>query len=290
MPASSQEHSAAPEARTLLVIAHPGHELRVHGWLEITRPEVWVITDGSGRTGCSRIDSTTRVLGATASAQGAVYGNMTDVDLYQAVLNREHKRFIALVDQLAGTMIDNNVECIAGDAREGYNPAHDICRLLINAAVALVKRKTNRKLLNYDFTLVSTPGDCPDELRARALFFDLDEAAFMRKIHAARNYPELQAEVESALNGSHAPTVAKDPHLVERLRTDYGVTQANSFRTECLRPVSANGANREDHQQPFYEEYGERQVRAGHYTDVLRYREHLLPLAAALDDYVERSS
>lgn len=288
MPAYSHEHSATPEARTLLVIAHPGHELRVHGWLEITRPEVWVITDGSGRTGCSRIDSTTRVLDATASAQGAVYGDMTDVDLYQAVLNREHARFIALVDQLAGTIIDNNIECIAGDAREGYNPAHDICRLLINAAVALVKRKTNRKLLNYDFALVSAPGDCPDELRARALFFDLDEAAFMRKISAARNYPELQAEVESALNGSHAPTMAKDPHLAERLRTDYGVTHANSFRIECLRPVTANG-EREDHQKPFYEEYGERQVRAGHYTDVLRYREHMLPLAAALDDYVERS-
>jgi hypothetical protein len=212
---------------------------------------------------------------------------MTDVDLYQAVLNGEHQRFIAIVDQLAGTIIANDVECIAGDAREGYNPAHDICRLLIDAAVALVKRNTNRKLLNYDFTLVSTPGDCPDELRARALFFDLDEAAFMRKISAARNYPELRAEVESALNGSHSPALAKDAQLAERLRTDYGVTQANSFRIECLRPVSANGAN---HQKPFYEEYGERQVRAGHYTDVLRYREHMLPLAAALDDYVERSS
>lgn len=287
MPAYSQDDSAAPEARTLLVIAHPGHELRVHGWLEITRPEVWVITDGSGRTGCSRINSTTRVLDATASAPGAIYGNMTDVDLYQAVLNGEHQRFIAIVDQLAGTIIANDVECIAGDAREGYNPAHDICRLLIDAAVALVKRNTNRKLLNYDFTLVSTPGDCPDELRARALFFDLDEAAFMRKISAARNYPELRAEVESALNGSHSPALAKDAQLAERLRTDYGVTQANSFRIECLRPVSANGAN---HQKPFYEEYGERQVRAGHYTDVLRYREHILPLAAALDDYVERSS
>lgn len=290
MPAYPQEDTAAPERRTLLVIAHPGHELRVHGWLETTRPEVWVLTDGSGRTGCSRIDSTTRVLEATGSAPGPIYGNMTDIDLYNAVLSRENKLFIEIVDRLANTVIQSKVECVAGDAQEGYNPAHDICRLIINAAATLVKRKTNREILNYDFTLVATPGYCPDELRARARFFNLDEAAFMRKIHAARNYPELQAEVESALNGSHTPALAKDSYLSERLRADYGVTQANNFRIECLRPVNANGAHLFHDQKPFYEEYGERKVRAGHYTDVLRYREHMLPLAVALDDYVERSS
>lgn len=292
MPAYPVKDSTAPEAgtRTLLVMAHPGHELRVHAWLETRRPEVWMLTDGSGRTGRSRIDSTTRVLEATGGVPGPVYGKMTDVDLYQAVLNFEHRRFTAIVDQLAATVIQNNVECVAGDAQEGYNPAHDICRLLINAAVNLVKRKTQREILNYDFTLVRTPDHCPDESRARALCLNLDEAAFARKISAARNYPELQAEVEAALNGSHNHALPNDPDLSERLRADYGVTQANCFRIECLRPVNSNGANPFHQQKPFYEEYGERQVKAGHYTDVLRYREHMLPLAAALDAYVERSS
>ena len=34
--------------RAALVVAHPGHELRVHGWLEVARPVVCVSTDGSG--------------------------------------------------------------------------------------------------------------------------------------------------------------------------------------------------------------------------------------------------
>ena len=42
--------------------------------------------------------------------------------------------------------------------------------------------------------------------------------------------------------------------------------------------------------RPFYEEYGERQVKAGHYTQVLRYREYMLPLAAGLEDHVKRNS
>jgi hypothetical protein len=258
----------ADSERTILVIAHPGHELRVHGWLELKRPEVWVLTDGSGRTGRSRIDSTTRVLKATGGVAGPIYGNMTDVDLYQAVLNRDYDRFITLVDQLAATLIEQNIECLAGDAQEGYNPAHDICRLVINAAAKFVRRNTDRDILNYDFTLVGAPEACPDALRDRALCLNLDEAAFARKISAARNYSELRAEVDVALNGS----------------------QANNFRVECLRPVDANGAKTSQQQRPFYEEYGEQQVRAGHYTNVLRYREHMLPLAAALDAHVERKS
>ena len=52
----------SPDQKTALIIGHPGHELRVFHWLEITRPAVFVITDGSGRSGRSRLPSTTRIL------------------------------------------------------------------------------------------------------------------------------------------------------------------------------------------------------------------------------------
>jgi hypothetical protein len=45
-----------------LIIAHPGHEIRVHGWLERAKPVVYVLTDGSGRSGQSRLASTARLL------------------------------------------------------------------------------------------------------------------------------------------------------------------------------------------------------------------------------------
>src|SRR5260221_8686768 len=54
--------------RPALIIAHPGHELRVHRWLEKTRPLVLVLTDGSGRTAQSRLASTTRILKQAAGA------------------------------------------------------------------------------------------------------------------------------------------------------------------------------------------------------------------------------
>ena len=290
MPTDTQPNGhSARKSRAILVVAHPGHELRVHGWLEKARPEVWVITDGSGRTNRSRLDSTTRVLEATGAVPGSVYGQFSDADLYDAVLKFDHRCFIDLVDQLVVALMRDNIDLVAGDAEEGYNPAHDICRLVINAAVGLVRNKLNKQIANYDFTLVGSPGRCSEELRPHSLRLSLDDAAFARKLSAARNYPELQAEVESALNGVDSERFRKDPVLAQRVRSDFGVTEVNNFRVECLRPVHSSSTLAANGDTPFYEVYGERQVKAGHYKLVLRYREHMLPLAAALDSHVERT-
>lgn len=278
--------------RPILFIAHPGHELRVHGWLETTAPMVWILTDGSGHTGRSRIDSTTRVLESTGAVPGPVYGYMSDVDLYNTVIGFNHRPFIDLVDTLAASIIDEQVDCIVGDAEEGYNPGHDLCRLIINAAVKLVKRKSSKPVRSYDFTLIGPPDQCPEDLRDRSLRLTLDDAAFTRKLSAARNYPELQAEVETALNGTGNQTLTGHSKLAERLSTISGVTDASHFRVECLRPVNSHALTFTPLQgdPPFYEHYGEKQVKSGYYKHVLRYSEHMLPLARALDSHVERNS
>ncbi len=55
------------------------------------------------------------------------------------------------------------------------------------------------------------------------------------------------------------------------------------FAVECLRPVryGLEIGGRFAH-PPYYETHGERQVAAGHYREVIRFREHLAPLASAL--------
>jgi hypothetical protein len=283
------QSSRKTELRSTLVIAHPGHELRVHNWLETARPEVWVLTDGSGRTQNSRADSTTRVLAKAGARPGPVYGQMRDVDLYNAVLSLNHCPFIELVDRLADSLIERQIGFIAGDAEEGYNPAHDVCRLVINSAIKLVESKAGKQIVNYDFTLMGRPDRGPSALLDNSLWFTLDDEAFARKLAAARNYPELEAEVEAALNSTVHEGFRKNEVLSQQVRSNFGITDANTFRVECLRPVNPDGAstNPSTGDQPFYEVYGEQQVRAGHYSQVLRYRDHMLPLVAALDAHVE---
>jgi len=288
---SQSSGSQKKELRSILVIGHPGHELRVHNWLETARPEVWVLTDGSGRSQTSRIDSTTHVLDKVGARPGPAYGYMRDVDVYDDVLHLNHDPFIQLVHQLTNALIEGQIDVIAGDAQEGYNPTHDICRLVINSAVELVKRKRGKPIVNYDFALVGPPHRGPADLLDSARCLTLDDRAFARKIEAARNYPELQAEVEGALNATVNENLRENDELSQRLRSTFGVTDANSFRVECLRPVNnITSTDPFNGDIPFYEAYGEKQVKAGLYQQVLRYREHMQPLAAALWAQVEANS
>src|SRR5947209_8011263 len=119
--------------RAALVLGHPGHELLVHGWLEVTQPLVFVLTDGSGRSNQSRLASTTKILNQAGAKLGSIYGRLTDAVAYAAILNHEFDLFVGIAENLCEEFAVQRIGCVAGDACEGYNPMHDVCRLVINA-------------------------------------------------------------------------------------------------------------------------------------------------------------
>ena len=254
-----------PGENALLVAAHPGHELRVYGWLEMAQPTVFVLTDGSGAAGEGRVGSTSRILSRAGAREGEIYGCTSDRGIYSAILDRKVDFFLRTADALAETLVRDGVDYVVADAVEGYNPSHDACRLMVNAAVEMVRRTSGRDIPNYDFLLDGAPGWCPDDRADRAVWLRLDPGALRRKVDAAMGYPELAGEVERALSR-------------------FG---AAPFGVECLRPVEAGLAYELD-DPPFYERYGEQRVAAGAYQRVLRYREHFLPLVHALREHVDR--
>ncbi|HEX2078882.1 MAG TPA: hypothetical protein VHG08_14265 [Longimicrobium sp.] len=260
--------SAASFASCALVVAHPGHELRVYGWMEAVRPLVFVLTDGSGSAGEARLESSTRVLARTLARPGSIYGWMSDRAIYSAILSHDHAAFRRIADQLAETMAAEGIDCVAGDAVEGYNPSHDVCRLVTNAAVRMAARARGAPIAAYEFALVGAPDECAPGLRPRAIRLELDEQTLARKLEAARGYPELTGEVEHALR-------------------QFGLAP---FRTEYLRPVDPGDryGGWDPDQVPYYERYGEKRVAEGVYDRVLRFREHVRPLADALWDHTER--
>jgi hypothetical protein len=245
---------------TALVIAHPGHELRVYRWVELTRPCVYVLTDGSGHGGAPRIDGCAELLAQVGATRGPIFGRFSDRALYAALLDQRWELFVALAEELADALAQQSCELVVGDAIEGFNPGHDVTRLLINAAVSKL-RSTGARIDNREFPLDASPaatslGRPGDDLR-----IDLDESALERKLEAAHRYPGLADETAYAL-ARYTPT---------------------AFQTEWLRPVTygleLDGLLAEP---PHYEQHGARQVAAGFYREILRYRSHVRPLAARL--------
>jgi hypothetical protein len=262
VPLSPSPRFDLPEGKAALVVAHPGHELRVHAWLEAARPLVFVLTDGSGHTGRGRLDSTSAVLERAGARRGVLYGRLTDRALYGALLAGEHVLFDALADELAEALGEAGVATVAGDAIEGFNPGHDACRLVLNAALERLAARGGPVVRNYEFPLDAPPDDGAPG--TGDLCLELDEAALERKLAAARGYPEMAYEVEKAL-------------------ARFG---DRSFRVEVLRAVTYGldvaeiAARFSD--PPYYETYGEEQVAKGIYREVLRFRDHVAPLVRAL--------
>jgi hypothetical protein len=241
----------------LLFVGHPGHELRVHRWLEVMQPEVHVLTDGSGGAGRSRIPSTLRLLAATGARPGSVMGRFTDREAYEVVLERRVSALVPLVHELALAIAGSGAGVVAGDAIEGFNPIHDLCRILLERAVSLAAAWTGRPAWNLEFALDGAHGPpVPSGWHA-----ELDQDALRRKLAAAASYTELHGEIE-------------------QVRQRLG---RRAFTVECLRPPTLDAPlARRVPDPPYYETYGEQRVAEGHYDRVLRLREHFLPLAEEL--------
>ena len=259
-------HPAFPGKSAALVVAHPGHELRLYGWLRLTRPTVFVLTDGSGHTGRSRLRSTTKLAAEAGVRFGRIYGRFTDIDIYEAVLDRDFQVFTSLTDELTRELVKDETAYVVGDAIEGYNPAHDVCRMIINAAVELSKRRHGHEIANFDFLLVGNPSAGSET--DRAICVRLGQTTHSQKLTAAAEYQDLNRDVGHAL----------------------GSFGAEAFQVEYLRPVDSSFDHGLFAEPPFYEQYGERQVSRGYYDRVLRHREHMMPLSEALNSYVERNS
>jgi hypothetical protein len=242
-----------------LVVAHPGHELTVHHWLERVRPRVFVLTDGSGSSGRSRLGSTTALLERLGAPRGGIYGRFGDRDLYAALRERRIEPWLALASELRSAFEADGVELVVADAAEGYNPSHDLAGRLAAAAARRASRATARPIEVFEIDVASGPGTAAPPAASLAL----DDAALERKRRAAGAYEELRGEVERALE--------------ER--------PVEAFRVEVFHRPGSDPAWRRTGGRPEYERVGEERVARGLYPEVIRHREHLAPIEEALERF-----
>jgi len=240
---------------TLLVVAHPGHELRLHGWIERARPMVAVITDGSGGAGVPRLEATRGLLAKLGARPAPLFGPCTDRELYAAAMEGDLVFFQRLLDGIRASAVACGATRLVSDAAEGFNPAHDLCHHL----AAMVAEEEG--LEHFDFPLEARPDACPQELAHQSHVLRLDEAALARKRAAVESYTELQEELA---------------------RADSEIGFA-AFGLERLRPAAASRleAGRRTG-PPYFEIHGERMVAEGRYREVLKESAHLEPLLARL--------
>lgn len=268
-----------------LMVAHPGHELCVYGWMKLHKPVVYALTDGSAP---SRLNMTAKILEDVGATTGGFYGVTTDSEIYSALLEGNLQFFADLAHRFADVVLDEGITMVAGDAAEGYSPTHDVCRAVTSAGVAIANRRRPGVIVgDYEFTVIGrqdlSARDTAGTIRVR-----LDDRTFQQKIDAMRSCPDIADEVSAGLDRvqlsslqSFAPFAGEVEEMVNLLGGVEG------FRTECLRPASGKPFICTHGQSPFYERYGEALATAGKYSRVIRYRDHYLPVAESLHQLTE---
>jgi hypothetical protein len=255
--------------RPALIVGHPGHELKVFGWLCAVRPRVYLITDGSGRHGVPRTTATEALITSAGAKRGEVFGLISDAEIYRAILDQNFSFFLMLVDKIADSFLDHEIDSVAGDAAEGFNPTHDICRTVINAAVLSAERRGGTPIANFEFCLTEWERNSPkQEHDSRCLHLNLDDQMLSQKLAAAEAYVELRNEVRKAIASRGK---------------DY-------FRLECVRRVVSASALRSQVTRPVYETWGEQRVAEGEYWSVIRYEKHVLPIMEAILDHAAQAA
>jgi hypothetical protein len=270
--------------RPALVVAHPGHELCVYGWMKHNRPAVHVLTDGSAPTRPPRLGMTSKHLASLGLKPGGFYGVTTDAEVYAALLARDADFFAGLALRLSRALAEEGVTFVASDAAEGYSPTHDVTRAVAGTAVALANREAaGRRVAHYEFTAIARQ-DARASVEEGAVRLRLDDRTFGEKIGAMRASPELADEAGAALDRAPLDSLkAVAPVAEDVARIVDALGGAEGFRVERLRPASVSAAlELPEGQTPFYERYGEALARLGKYAEVIRYREHYLPIAESL--------
>jgi len=187
--------------------------------------------------------------------------------------------FVDLAVRLGDALSEQRPPYVACDAREGFNPTHDICAMIVAAAVTHARRK-GAVIDNLKFFLFEPRDRHAEAARRDGICQALSEEQVRRKIAAAHAYPELAGEVEWAFGGRSPKVLEKYPQLASIFDAATDGINERSFATECLLPASRAPL---DSVPPFYEMYAEQLAADGVYEQAIRYRKHVQPIERALD-------
>ncbi len=248
------------EGPSALIVAHPGHELRLTAWLARARPSVHVLTTGS-RHGQSRarIDACRELVLGSGASTGDVFGWFEDRQLYAALMAGEIGTFDDTLWSLVDDLVARGAKLVICDAWQLYSPAHDLVHLLARSAAAIAQRILGHKIAVLEFGVVA-PGQSLVDAEARERRrITLSSEEKLRKLLYVSRYPDIEQEAAEFLQG--------DQSLLAVERFDSPLDWAD------LAP--APGVI------PLYEKFGEERVAAGHYKTVLRWS-HVAPFVEAL--------
>lgn len=225
-----------------------------------------MLTSGDGSIGQPRLEDSRRMLNQWGlDVRSEWLAPVSDSVVYQALLGIGASPFEQWLDGLTQATLDANIDTVVADEAEGYNPSHDLCRVLANRLVSRL-REAGREVRNLEIPLVGHPCDPAREDQVE-IEVHLTEAELQNKLGQVLDYARRCS-----------------PVLLGEVQTMFDTFGTQAFARECLYPAAPTpyevGLLPET--LPYFERVGEERRAAGIYKDVIRAR-HLLRVVTAAD-------
>lgn len=247
-----------PEGEFALSIAHPGHELRLYGFMEQAKPFIFILTDGGLPGDTSRMEKTLANL-------GSIYGNtaiiakdkrdvlytikhkkpengeelfIKDYEILREIEEQKTDFFDFYIKKLANSLLFNKVDYVIMDAPDDTK-VHTVNTLLTHAAINLINEKTGKKISLYEFN-VSLPFNT--NLNEECIKIELDEEMTKRKIKYILFYhPDVFTELKQNLpvDLNFINRIAEMKDGFSEIENTLLSINADFFKYEYLRPASS---------------------------------------------------
>jgi len=244
-----------------MIIGHPGHELRAFKFIKDFKPDIFIITDGSGSNNFSRINNSIKIIEKLGARYIKLFEPIPDKKIYNFILEGNISQIYYIKKVLSDHILNLKYDLIIGDSLEGFNPTHDLCRYIINSIIKDCRNIAKIDILNYSFDLDKPPNQINSN--DSNILLELNDLELEQKVKAAINYPELKFEVEKVLKL-------------------YG---KEAFKYEFFSKVSdLHNLKNWDNIYPQYEKYGNERVKNGLFTEVIEFEKHMKPIAHSLLD------
>jgi len=161
----------------------------------------------------------------------------TDKDIYSLIIEGDFERCIMVKEALKSFVKEHNIQRMVGDALEGFNPSHDLCRYFINGLVEDLADE--HPMMNYDFLQDEIFKNSAHKASEPDILLHLNTAEMEQKLSACLKYSALKFEVD-------------------RFFEQYGV---DFFRLEHFRQIIDNKVIKTwEGNMPFYETHGRKRV------------------------------
>jgi len=245
---------------TAFVFAHPGHELRLATWIARSRSLVFILTKGArADRSTSRIQASRLLAERLGAAPAELFGVAFDSEIYGWIMNRDVQVFSRLADDLRDALVANGVARVVTDAWQDYNPVHDLTHVLARAAAAEACVATGGRIEVLDYPVVMG-----------------------RLAHAPIGPEQARIDLSPQELAIKTGLIDQYPDIAEDVRALDEAVGREAFDRETLhRPLDLGVLAGGRDNRPWYEWHGEQRVRAGIYSDVLRWS-HMAPLVAML--------